>query len=203
MISAIVLAAGESRRMGKPKLLLPFGNTTIIGRIIDTLIEARVDEILVVAGHVVDALAHALQSKPVRVVVNPAYREGMLSSVRAGLREVHPETDAMLLVLGDQPSIQVSWIEALVHSHHQRGGGIHVPIFQGRRGHPLLIDASFRDDILNGFDDVGLRGLLYAHPAAVHEVPLPDPGVLDDIDTPDDYARAIDADAHATPKEPL
>jgi molybdenum cofactor cytidylyltransferase len=191
MISAVVLAAGESRRMGRPKLLLSFGDHTIIEHVVEALTASALDQIIVVTGHNPDGIAAVLRGKSVAMVHNAQYQDGMLSSVRAGLRQVAPDARAVLLVLGDQPSLQTAWIAALIASFAKEKKGIHVPVYQDRRGHPLLFAAEYIPEILAGFDDEGLRGLLRKHADAVHEVAVSDEEILADMDTPEDYARAL------------
>ena len=134
MICAIVPAAGESRRMGRHKLLLPFGSTTVIAHIVDQLLASVVDEVLVVVGHAGDRVAEALGDRPVTIVPNPDYRSGMLSSVRCGLRAVPEGCRAVLVALADQPTITRRLIDKLVGAYASNDKGIVVPVHGGRRG---------------------------------------------------------------------
>lgn len=191
MIAAIVLAAGESRRMGQPKLLMTLAGIPVLRHVVNALAAAPVDEIVVVVGRYVEEVLALLYDAPVGVTENPRYAEGMLSSVRAGLRSLSAEPEAVVVALGDQPAIQSTWVEALIASHRKAGGGIHVPVYQGRRGHPILFASAYTLDVLTRFDDAGLRGLLHANSDAVHKVPIDDSGIFEDLDTPDDYAQAL------------
>ena len=174
-------AAAASRRMGVQKLLLPVRGQPMIVQI--------VDEVLVVLRQGERDVARALGDRRVRLVVNP-YMEGeMLSSVRCGLSALSPESVAALIVLGDQPGIRREVVAALVDSFRSGGEGIVVPTFDGRRGHPLLLAIRYREEILNQYDETGLRGLLQAHAKDVREVEVATPAVLDDIDLPEDYRR--------------
>ena len=191
MICAIVLAAGESRRMGSQKLLLPFGATTVIGRVVDQLLQSVIDKIFVVTGHNADKIAEELSARAVAIVDNPDYPSGMLSSVRCGLRALPRECHGVMVALGDQPSITTNLIDDIIQACEANPKGIVVPVFQNRRGHPILFDAVYRDEILVRYDDVGLHGLLHAHPDDVLELAASDPSVLSDMDCPEDYQREL------------
>ena len=204
MISAIVLAAGRSRRMGAQKLLLPLGGRPVIARIVDELLggpvdevivdevivdEVIVDEVIVVIGQDGQRIRQVLAGRRVHLVVNPDAEADMLSSVRCGLRAMPPQCDAALVVLGDQPGISREVVAELVQALRTGSRGIVVPTFQGRRGHPLLFSADYRDEILNHYDQVGLRGLLQAHADDVAEVKVSTPEVIEDMDSAEDYQR--------------
>jgi len=198
MICAIVLAAGESRRMGVQKLLLPFGSTTVIAHIVAQLLHSVIDEVLVVVGHDGGKLVEALSGCPVTIVANPDYQSGMLSSVRCGLRALPPQCHAVMVALGDHPAITTKLIDDLVQAFTMNDKGIVVPVFRNKRGHPILFSPTrYRDEILTHYDDTGLRGLLHAHPDDVFELPASTEAVLFDMDYPEDYRRqlaAIDQD---------
>jgi len=190
MICALVLAAGRSRRMGAQKLLLPLGGRPVIARVVDEVLRSGVDEVFVVAGGDAAGLAEALGDRRVRFVVNPDPDGEMLSSVRCGLAAMPRECAAALVVLGDQPSLEAGVIAPLLEAFRASGRGIVAAAHGGRRGHPILIDMRYRDEILSRHDGVGLRGLARAHPEDVFEAEVPAPGVLDDMDGPEDFRRA-------------
>lgn len=189
MIAAILLAAGESTRMGQSKPLLPFGDSTLVEHIVEELLASRLDRVCVVLGHEADRVRAALEGCPVQTVLNADYREGMLSSVRQGLRALPPETEAVLVTPIDQPGLTRGLVNALIDAYRRNSTDIAVPTHQGRRGHPLAFSARYIPEILTDFDDAGLRGLLARHAVNVLEVPLNDPAVLDDTDTPEAYQR--------------
>ncbi|MFZ5830213.1 MAG: nucleotidyltransferase family protein [Planctomycetota bacterium] len=191
MISAIVLAAGKSRRMGAPKLLLPVAGQPMIARIVDEVLRAAVDDIIVVIDRTESGVANALVGRRVRFVVNSRNESEMLDSLRCGLREVRDDCEAVLVVLGDQPDPCADVINSLIRGLREGNCGIVVPTFRGRRGHPLLFALRYRDEVMRRYDDVGLRGLLHAHPDDVGEVETTGPSVLEDIDRPEDYARRL------------
>lgn len=191
MIRAIVLAAGRSRRMGAQKVLLPFGGKTVIAHIVDELLRSVIDEVYVVVGHEGERVATALSGRPVSVVANPDYGRGMLSSVRCGLRALPQPCEAILLALGDQPAVTCELVDTMVRSFTATDKGILAPLYQGQRGHPLLFSEHYRDEILTCHDEVGLRGLLRAHPNDVFELSVSTSAVLSDMDFPEDYRREL------------
>ena len=190
VVCGIVLAAGKSVRMGAQKLLLPFGGQTIIGHIMDQ-VGAAVDHLYVVVSHRSDLVSRALEGKSVVVVTNPDPQGDMLSSVRTGLRSLPGNCQAVLVALGDQPAIQVELIERMVSTFEVGKRGIVVPVYNGKRGHPILFSSRYIAEISAGYDGVGLRGLLEAHPDQIDELPASSPSVLSDMDKPEDYQREL------------
>lgn len=193
MITTIILAAGESTRMGAHKMLLPYNGRTVIEHIVKEVGESPISEIVVVTGHNATDVTDCLTDSTARIVLNEHYREGMLSSVRCGLGEMSPESTAALICLGDQPSLRTQTITTLLDHHATSEKGILVPTYNDKRGHPLLIAAHYREEILTHYDDVGLRGLLQAHPNDLETLPLNTDAILQDIDTPEDYQAALRA----------
>ncbi|MCL4692708.1 MAG: nucleotidyltransferase family protein [Candidatus Hydrogenedentes bacterium] len=191
MIAAIVLAAGESRRMGRQKLVLPYGDKTVIEHIVSQVLASEIAQTIVVTGHDVQAVEAALLGKPVTFVENRRYKDGMLTSIRAGLQAVTPAAEGFMVVLGDQPSIDAPTITQLVAGFRAVEKGIVVPLYDNDTGHPIIISIAYRDDVMTKFDDTGLRGLIYGHPEYVHRLPVRAPGVLRDMDTPEDYEREL------------
>ena len=191
MIGAIVLAAGESRRMGVPKLLLPYRGATMIEAVLEAVTASGVDRTVVVLGSIRRAIREKVRRFGVSVAVNPRFREGMLSSIQRGVSALPRRFQAALVVLGDQPGISPAVIDSLVRAWREGRKGIVVPMFSGRRGHPLLIDLKYRPRIGLLTAETGLRGLLAAHPDDVLAVDVPDSAILSDIDTPEDYRKAL------------
>ncbi len=191
MISAMVLAAGRSRRMGVQKLLLPYRGQPLIAHVVDELLGSPVDHVIVVIGKGGRPIVETLADRPVRTVTNTNPDGEMLHSVRCGLSAVPDEADAAMVVLGDQPGLTSDIVARLVRSFQATPRGIVVPTHEGRRGHPLLFTMRYRREILTSHEGRGLRGLLETHPHDVHELEFATVGVLEDIDRPQDYARAI------------
>jgi molybdenum cofactor cytidylyltransferase len=189
MISAVVLAAGRSRRMGAQKLLLPLGDRLVITCVVDAILASTVERTLVVVGTDGDRITAALEGRSVEFVVNPDAEGDMLSSVRCGLRADAGGCADVLVALGDQPTLQTTLIDRMIQAFLTSAKDLVVPVYRGQYGHPLLFAARFRDEILSHYDGVGLRGLLRSHPEAVLELPATSEQVLEDLDTPDDYER--------------
>ena len=191
MICAIVLAAGLSSRMGVQKLLLPFGGKTVISHIVDQLLASTVGEVHAVVGHQAERISAELSGRAVSIVNNPNYTSGMLSSVRCGLRNLPEKCRAVMVVLGDQPSITTGLIDQMLQSFAATEKNILVPLYKGKRGHPILFSSHYRDEILTQYGDVGLRGLLHGHSDDTFEMAVSTASVLCDMDCPEDYRREI------------
>jgi molybdenum cofactor cytidylyltransferase len=189
LVGAIILAAGESKRMGKPKLLLPFGDKTIVETVVTNVIQSKADEALVVLGADPEKIEEKIKDLPVTITVNPHYKKGMLSSVQWGFNAIPENIQGVLICLGDQPSIPPSVMDKVIESFKSSKKGIIVPAFNKNRGHPVLIDVKYRKEIEDLSPDVGLRGIVYNHPRDTMEVEVDTPAVLRDIDNPDDYMK--------------
>jgi molybdenum cofactor cytidylyltransferase len=192
MICAILLAAGESRRMGRPKMLLPFGQKTIVEHILDTILASKADKILVVLGSHREKIFDKIKNMPVQTVINHHFEKGMLSSIQAGFEFLPQDTAAALVCLGDQPLIPFSVLDNLIAAYEQTQKGIVLPTYGKRRGHPILIDLEYKQEILGLSPDIGLRALVHNHPQDVHEVAVDTPHILKDIDNPEDYERELE-----------
>ncbi len=191
MICAIVLAAGQSKRMGVQKVLLPFGGKTVISHIVAQLIASSVNDVYVVVGCQSKRVSEELSGRPVSIVDNPDYKSGMLSSVRCGLGAIPRQCGTVLVALGDQPSITTKLIDQMLQSFTSTEKQILVPLYNNKRGHPILFSTTYCDEILTQYDDIGLRGLLYAHKEDIFELPVDTSGVLSDMDYPEDYRREL------------
>jgi molybdenum cofactor cytidylyltransferase len=191
-LSAVVLAAGESRRMGQPKQLLPFGEGTIVERVVDTLLAAGVGEVIVVLGHLADRVRAVLGQRPVQIVVNEAYRDGMLSSVQCGVRAIGREQDAVLFALGDQPHVGSQVVGEVMRAYRIGDAGIVIPRYHGKKGHPIVINLlRYREAILNLPPHVGLNALMQEYADDVRWLDVETEDIIRDIDVPEDYAREL------------
>ncbi len=189
-VSAIVLAAGESRRMGRAKMTLPFGESTILETVIRALEQSEIHGVTVVLGRNWQEAYPAIQHLDAEVVVNPRPERGMLSSAQWGLAHLRDDVDAFLFALGDQPQIQPETVNALIRASAECDRGIFLPTYEGKRGHPLLVKSHHKQAILNLSDSGGLNQLLEQNPLEIREVPSDSESVLHDIDTPEDYRQA-------------
>jgi len=189
-ISALVLAAGESKRMVEHnKLLLPFAGKTIIECAVDAILQANVAEVIVVLGHEAAAIQNALRERPLRFTFNPDFRRGMASSIHAGLAALSPAAQAVMITLADQPLLQTEELNFLIAEFSRAAEkSIGVPTFNGQRGNPVIFDLRFRGEMLALQGDVGGKSILARHPEAVLEVAMPTASILEDADTPGEYA---------------
>ena len=190
MISGILLAAGESRRMGSPKALLAYQGQTFLERICTAFFDAGVDELIVVLGAWEDRLRPALPRHPaLRTVVNPHYAQGQLSSLVCGLGALSPDSAAAVVNLVDHPLVRPETIAALMASFRTDPLPIIIATHQGERGHPVLFSRRVYAELLAAPLDKGAKTVVRKDPARVRQVPLDDPGIVADIDTPQDYGR--------------
>lgn len=191
-LAGVVLAAGESRRMGTPKQLLPFGDRTILERVVDTLLAAGVGEVIVVLGHLADRMREVLGERPVKTVVNERYRDGMLSSIKSGVQAIGMEFDAVLFALGDQPHIESAIVRQLISQYRAGTEGIVIPRYGAKKGHPIIVNLpKYREAILNLPEHVGLNALMQEHAADVRLLDVVTEDVIRDIDVPEDYTREL------------
>ncbi len=192
MISAILLAAGESKRMGRLKQLMPFGQVTIVERAIDNLLGTTVNEIIVVVGYKADEVIHAIGTKPVRLVLNQYYKQGMSTSIIAGLNTINSQARAVMLALADQPLINSMTVNRLLDGFRQHDKGIAVPTYHGVRGHPVIFAIKYKEELLGLKGDMGGRQIIEQHPHDIVEVAVDSEGVIADIDTMSDYHSFLD-----------
>lgn len=189
MIGAIVLAAGQSRRMGTQKLLLPWAGQPLVAHVVDQVLASPARPVVVVVGPGGAAIAGALAGRPVTLLCNPDPASEMLPSVRCGLQALGPACLGTLVVLGDQPGVTADLVGRLIAAFRDRPASIVVPRCGDRRGHPLLLPRRFFAAVLQRYEGMGLRGLLREYPHEVVEVPIGLAEALCDLDTPDDYQR--------------
>lgn len=189
-VGAVVLAAGMSKRMGQSKVLLPWDGRTVIEAITSRLVVARLADVVVVTGYRSKHVERALKKLPVRTVHNPGYAQGeMLSSVQAGLAALNDNVAAALIVLGDQPSLDNRIVNQLLNTYMVGQGDIVVPVFQGQRGHPVLIGRRYWPELL-ALESGAPRDVLRRYPDHMASVEVDNDSVLRDIDTPEEYRLA-------------
>ena len=187
MINAIVLAAGASKRMGKPKPLLRFRDSTFLEQIVTTLQSSQADGVTVVLGAQAEAIAKAVDLPDADVIINGDYRKGQLSSLVAGIKHVPQQTEAILLCLVDHPFITAEIVDKIVGEFRRTDAPIVVPTFNGRRGHPTLFSHSMFAPLISAPAEKGARHVVYSNEDKVLEVTVSDSTVLVGINTPDDY----------------
>ncbi len=186
-ITAVILAAGYSERMGRFKPLIDLGGRPAIERTINSFRGAGIADVRVVVGYSKERLNPVLERLEAGVIVNDHYNEGMFSSVQAAVRSLDSSTDAFFLMPADMPLVRAGTIRYLAESYKHHRDKILVPVFNGRRGHPPLIAARFAASIMNYAGEGGLAGILKLHNADVLHMPVPDGNILLDMDNPGDY----------------
>jgi len=205
MVSAVVLAAGMSTRMGRNKLLLTFRGKPLVVHAVDTLLGSKVGEIIVVLGHesakVWDRLedytgkvANGDKRSRVRLVENPDFRDGLSTSVRIGVQAVSSEAVAIMIYLADQPLLEPADVDRIIDAFataKAEGKTIVVPFFEGERGNPVILDASLRDSILGIVGDVGCKGVIKRFPEKVYAIEMKNDHVVRDVDDVQAYERLV------------
>jgi molybdenum cofactor cytidylyltransferase len=195
-VAAIILAAGKSTRMGEAKQLLRLGESTVLGQTIENVRGSAVDEIVLVLGSSAETIRRELPLsllEGLKVVVNPAYAEGMASSLRTGLAALDPQVDAALIVLADQPFVRPETLDQLGCKHRRSKAQIVIPSYQGVRGNPVLLDRSVFAEVMALEGDTGCRAIFGNHTERTVKLEVEDEGILLDIDNQEDYERLREA----------
>jgi molybdenum cofactor cytidylyltransferase len=192
MVSGIILAAGESSRMGSPKGLLKIGEKSFIQHIVDLLIASRILDIVIVLGADAEAIRTQLNWFGGKTVFNEEWKKGQLSSIVAGLRAVdQKDLHGVLIWPVDRPLVSQHVIVGMLHQFWTKHKRIVVPIWKGQRGHPVLIGKALFEDIEKAHMDIGARSVLWDHPDDVLEYQTEEEGVVINIDSPADYQRYV------------
>ena len=177
--------------MGAPKQLLPFGESTIVETVVDNMLGAKFDEVIVVVGHCAEEIQTRLGPRPIKTVFNPDYRDGMLTSAQAGIQTLEA-SEAFALMLVDQPFITSVLIDQVVDAYRQTEKGIALPSYNYKRGHPVIFDEKYASDILAlTSESGGVRTLFKKYGDDIHYVTVDTDSVLRDIDDREDYERAL------------
>jgi molybdenum cofactor cytidylyltransferase len=193
MLVAVVLSAGESSRMGRPKALLPVGDVSFIERIVKSLQATQVEKIIVVLGHNAGEIAEKIRHLPVTIVVNRNYAQGQLSSLIVALRALEGDAsvDGILLHLVDHPFLNPELVRRMIDRFYESRKSIVVPTYKGRRGHPVIFSSRLFGELANAPLDQGAKSVVREHAAETLEIETDDEAILFDIDTPEDYRRRV------------
>lgn len=189
-IAALVLAAGQSRRMGSNKLLEEVGGVPLVARVADAALSSQALSVTVVTGNQAEAVREVLEGRHLTFAHAPDHADGLAASLKAGLAALPPDLDGVLVLLGDMPRVAPAVLNRLIAAYAPaEGRAICVPTYQGQRGNPVLWDRRFVREMLETLTgDMGAKALLAAHADLVAEVEMPDDGILVDVDTPEALA---------------
>jgi molybdenum cofactor cytidylyltransferase len=184
---AVILAAGMSSRMGEAKQLLQLGNNTLLGQVLENVRSSGVKDIVLVLGHEAEKIKERTSTENLSVVINESYRQGMGTSLRAGLAALPPHVDAALIVLADQPFIRPKTLDLLMDQYRRSSAQIVIPTYKGFRGNPVLLDRSVFSEVMALTGDIGCRAIFGNHLEGIAKVPVEDIGILLDMDSKDDF----------------
>jgi molybdenum cofactor cytidylyltransferase len=193
VIVAVVLSAGESSRMGRPKALLPIDGQTFIERIVAALKQTKVGKIIVILGHNARELQSKISHLPVEILINTDYKLGQLSSLQLAVRNLQPDLDCdgMLVHLVDHPYLAPALVEEMIRRFYETKKRIIVPKFHGKRGHPVIFSNALFDEILSAPMEEGAKAVVNAHRAETLEIETEEEGIAVDIDTPELYQQHV------------
>jgi len=190
-IAAVVLAAGLSTRMGKPKMVLPWGKSSIIGTVVATLTNSGLKHIIVVTGGSSQEIADALYGFSTQIVFNPMHENGeMLYSIQIGLSVLPSTIRAALVVLGDQPQTQIDVVQSVIKVFQTKQANLIIPSFQMRGGHPWLVGRSLWPEILALTPPATMRDFVRDNATSIHYLSVNTATILADVDTPEDYEQS-------------
>jgi molybdenum cofactor cytidylyltransferase len=190
-IFAVILAAGESSRMGMPKALLQIHGKTFLEYLLESIKKAGLENISVIVGHDAEMVMTKFLNLNVDFIINKDYKKGQLSSIQAAIKSVPKNTDAVLICPIDRPLFSSGLINKLFSDFVRTGSPVVVPVYDAKRGHPMIFSSSVFMELMRAPIDVGARAVVWAHHSEVVEVPTNEEGILINIDTPELYEKYI------------
>jgi molybdenum cofactor cytidylyltransferase len=193
MIVAVVLSAGESSRMGRPKALLPIDGQTFIERIVAALKQTKVGKIIVILGHNFRELEAKISHLPVKILINTDYKQGQLSSLQLAVRDLQADADCdgMLVHLVDHPYLAPALVQEMIRRFYETKKRIIVPRYHGKRGHPVIFSNTLFGELLSAPMAEGAKAVVNAHRAETLEIDTQEEGIAVDIDTPELYQQHV------------
>ena len=191
MLAAVILSGGASSRMGSPKALLPYQGRPFLEHLLEITMRPEIGARKVVLGADADSIAKAIPLKANEMVINPQWEKGQLSSIQAAVRKLPAGTDGMLLCLIDHPLISSALVTELIERFYQSRKSIVLPVYERRRGHPVIFAASLYDELLRAPLETGARAVVWAHNDDVEEVRTNEEGCVLILNDPETMNRAI------------
>ena len=191
MLAAVILSGGASSRMGSPKALVPFQGRPFLEHLLEVTAHREIGVRRVVLGAYAEPIAKAVNLKADEIVINHEWEKGQLSSIQAALRSLPPGTDGILLCLIDHPLISSALVQDLIEQFYTTKKPIVLPVYEGRRGHPVLFAASLYDELLRAPLETGARAVVWAHKGEVEEVQTNEEGCVLNLNDPETMNKAI------------
>jgi molybdenum cofactor cytidylyltransferase len=191
MLAAIILSGGASRRMGSPKALLSYQGRPFLEHLLDVAHHPKIGVRRIVLGADAEPVAKEVDLAPGEIVINEEWEKGQLSSLQAALRSLPPRTDGAILLLIDHPLISSTLVDELIETFYKSGKPIVLPVYEGRRGHPVIFSSALYEELLNAPPVTGARSVVWAHSAEVQIVQTNEEGCVLNLNDPDTMQRAF------------
>jgi CTP:molybdopterin cytidylyltransferase MocA len=190
MLAAVILSGGASKRMGSPKALLPYQGRPFLEHLLEVTAHREIGARRVVLGAHAEPIAKAVDLQADEIVINHEWKKGQLSSIQAALRSLPPGTDGILLCLIDHPLISSALVQDLIEQFYKTKKPVVLPVYEGRRGHPVIFSASLYDELLRAPLETGARAVVWAHAAEIEEVRTNEEGCVLNLNDPETLNRA-------------
>jgi molybdenum cofactor cytidylyltransferase len=185
MLAAVILSGGASRRMGSPKALLPYQGRPFLDHLLDVTVHPKIGVRRVVLGAHAEPIASAVRLQPNDVVINEDWQKGQLSSLQAALRSLPDGTDGILLCLIDHPLVSATLVDDLIERFYATNKPVVLPVYEGRRGHPVIFSSALYEELLSAPQETGARAVVWAHRGEIEEVQTNEEGCVMNLNDPD------------------